>query len=491
MRELLAAVAKTAGGSMATLVMGMAAVKLLAIFAGPAGVGVFSLLRQTQQTAMVLGLLNGQTALVQGVASREGEARTRYVSTVFWIGVMVTAAMALLFLAAPGPLSRALTGSVDADTASAFRFLAVSVVFGVFYTFGVSVLNGHKMIGRASLVQFVNFFTVAALAYPMIAFAGKRPATTFATLLGAGTFVAALLAAVFLWRQRLLALRWPDWSEATRAAARHFVTFSFTLMISGVVSVAVPLIVRAMVVRGFGFARAGIFDAAWTLSMSYVLIILTSFSAYYLPTLSGLTDPAERLALIGRVLRLAVILMLPLVTAVIVLKPLVIHLLYSAEFAPALTLIRWMLIGDYFKVLSWVFSYTVLAYADMRTFVFTEVVWGVLTLGAAFVSVRWLHSMEAIAVTFLVLYVAYYAFMARYVYTRHRFVMRRREALPAIGGLAVVVAASLLTWNDTAVRWPVALLSIGVAVVAAVLMLSADERRGALAWARARLSFRL
>lgn len=487
MRELLAAVVKTAGGSMATLLMGMAVVKMLAVFVGPAGVGVFSLLRQTQQTAMVLGLLNGQAALVQGLASREGEARARYVSTVFWIGLLATAAVALVFLAAPGLLSRALTGSVDADTAAAFRFLAVPVVFGVFYTFAVSVLNGHRMIGRASLVQFVNFFTVAALAYPMIALAAAHTATTFVTLLAAGTLAAATLAAVFLWKERLLSVCWPRWTEATREAARHFVAFSFTLMISGVVSVAVPLIVRAMVVRGFGFARAGIFDAAWTLSMSYVLIILTSFSAYYLPTLSGLSDPAERVALIGRVLRLAVILMLPLVTAVIVLKPLVIQLLYSADFAPALALIRWMLIGDYFKVLSWVFSYTVLAYADMRTFVFTEVVWGLLTLGAAFASVRWLQSMEAIAVTFLLLYIAYYAFMARYVFTRHRFVMRRGEALSAVVGLTIIVVASLLTWNDTAVHWPRAVLSIAVAVVAAALMLSRDERRGALAWVRSRV----
>ena len=41
-------------------------------------------------------------------------------------------------------------------------------------------------------------------------------------------------------------------------------------------------------------------------------------------------------------------LIVPLVVTTIVLKPAVVRLLYSPAFLPALEIMRWMLIGDYF-----------------------------------------------------------------------------------------------------------------------------------------------
>jgi len=216
--------------------------------------------------------------------------------------------------------------------------------------------------------------------------------------------------------------------------------------------------------------------------MSYVLIVLTSFSSYYLPALSAVRDPVVRAEIIGRVFRLAIILMVPLVTGVIVFKPLVVSLLYSSAFTPSLVIMRWMLIGDYFKVMSWVFSYTMLAYADIKTFIATETIWGLLTLGGAFMSVRFLHSLEMLGVIFLLLYVAYFAVMLRYVIWRHGIRFENHAILQPLAGFVVIVASSALTWNDTVVRWPVAVLCVGAAALASWLMLSAHERVSVRAW---------
>jgi O-antigen/teichoic acid export membrane protein len=485
MRDLLRAFAKTAGGSVATLLMGMVAIKILAVLIGPSGVGVFSLLRQTQQTAILLAILNGQTALVQGIASRATLAeRERYISVAFWITLAATLLVTIVFVALPGEVARALMGrnAFAAGAIRMVRFMAISVLFGAAYLFEMGVLNGHRFIGRAAVLQFSNYFAIAALSYPagMLVVAGTP--TALAWLLNAGAIGAAVSGAILLRRAGIVKLFWPAWSEDNRSAALHFLTLSSTMLMTAALSYGVPLVVRAMIVRGFGFTGAGIFDVAWTLSMGYVMIVLTAFSAYYLPTLSGISDPAERIALVRRVLHLATVLMLPLVTTVIVFKPLVISLLYTHEFMPALHIMRWMLIGDYFKVLSWVFSFTMLAYADIKVFLITEIVWGAMTVAGSYAAVHWTHSLDHLGIIFMVLYLLYLLVMALYVRRRHAFAFQLRDTQRSLAGLAVIVIASMVTWNDTTVHWPLAIGSSAAAALVSWLLLLRSERDNLRTW---------
>ena len=60
MKELLKAAAKSSAGTFITLLSSAVAVKIIAVFAGPAGIGLFSLLRQIQQTASIVGVMGGQ-----------------------------------------------------------------------------------------------------------------------------------------------------------------------------------------------------------------------------------------------------------------------------------------------------------------------------------------------------------------------------------------------------------------------------------------------
>jgi O-antigen/teichoic acid export membrane protein len=486
MRDLVCAFAKTAGGSAAALLMGMAAVKILAVLVGPAGMGVFSLLRQTQQTAVLLALFNGQNALVQGIASRAGEEeRRRYVSVVFWIVATTTLLVALIFVAAPGAVAQALAGRGHYGPGSVemVRFLALSIVFSSAYLFVMSVLNGYRFVGRGALVQWMSYFALAALAYPFGLLARDGNQAAFAWLLSAGAAAAALLGMVMLWRAGVARVSWPRWTAEEGADARHFLKISVSMLISGAIAYGEPLIVRSMIVRGFDFAGAGIFDVAWTLSMAYVMILLTAFSAYYLPTLSGIQDPQERTELVRRVLHLSVLVMLPLVTAVVVFKPLVISILYTGQFTPALRIMRWMLIGDFFKVLSWVFSFTMLAYADMKMFLSTEIIWAVLGLAGSYAAINWTHSLEHLGFVFMLLYVLYLIVMAWYVRRRHALTWGKREVWGSLAALCVIVTASALTWNDDAVRWPIAIACSGTALAGSwLLMTAANGDTSGRAW---------
>jgi O-antigen/teichoic acid export membrane protein len=464
-------------GSLIGMTLGMAAMKVLAVVLGPSGVGLFSLLRQTHQTAVTVSVLNGQMAIVQGVASREENARPAFLSTVLWIiaGMGVGVSLALLVFA-PQVSSWVLDRS-DAQAIQAVRWLAPTVLLGAGQAYLIGLMNGYRAVGSVALVQLSGFATLALLALPAARLAKSGQILAFSWLLAASAAVAALVAMVFSFKHGHLTALWKTSRlRFTRASAQAFLPMAGTFLLTGFVGTAVPLCVRALAGRGFGLHGAGILDVAWTLSMAYIGLLLSSFSTYYLPVLSGMSDPAARARMILQVLRLALLLMVPLVTAMIVLKPLIARLLYSSDFLPALPIIRWMLIGDFFKVASWVFSFTMIAGTDMRTFLWTEVVCGAATLAGAMVVLLHFQWLPGIGVNYMLLYIGYLIYTFHYVQRRHQFVPDGRTILQWISGLIFVIVISIQTWDQTQVHGTGAVLWIGSAIGLSLVFLTRKER---------------
>lgn len=478
MKRLLKAAFKTGSGTVGRLFFGILGTKIMAVVLGPEGVGLLSLLRQTRQMALTLATVSGNTALVQGIASRKANERNAYIRTVFWIilpfGALSCAGMVLF---AP-EIAKAVLGRGYPEAVSLIRWLALPVFLGVLLMFFNGLLNGYRAIGRLAVVGVVTAFVVALLAYPTARLVKEGYLLAFIWMMTASVLVSLAVAGYFLWREGGLASLLRGAVLGIQAqAARHFFSIAVTTLITGLAGTGTLLAVRSIITQKQGLSGAGIFDVAWTLSMMYVGLVTASFGTYYLPTLSGITDPRERVLFMRQLFHLVTLLMVPVVVAVVVLKPLVVHLLYSSDFLPSLQIVRWMLIGDYLKVTSCVLGFTVLAYADMRTFLWSQLAWNCLFfMGTYFAVVQWGH-LEGIGMSFLVAYATYLIFMMLYCRVRHHFTLTRAMAVHWFAGLALVLAASLHSWNTTDVAWPAAFFCIAAACLLSWTALSKGERR--------------
>ena len=78
------------------LVLGLVTVKLIAVVAGPAALGAFSLVRSLQQTVTTVGSFGGGNWIMQGLAARQGDAsQVGFVRASWWIlGVAALASCA-------------------------------------------------------------------------------------------------------------------------------------------------------------------------------------------------------------------------------------------------------------------------------------------------------------------------------------------------------------------------------------------------------------
>ena len=115
------------------------------------------------------------------------------------------------------------------------------------------------------------------------------------------------------------------------------------------------------------------------------MVITTSFSVYYLPRLSELQNKKDIHHEIMKCYKVLVPFLVILLVSIFVFRRIVITMLFSSDFYPIERLFLWQEIGDFFKVISWVLAYIMLAKAMTKRFIVTEIVFVTLNTFLSFV----------------------------------------------------------------------------------------------------------
>ncbi len=483
MRKLLKASITTGAGTAAALIFGAVTAKIISVLLGPGGLGVFSLVRQTYWTAVTVGSLSGQTAIVQGVSSREGPTQQGFTLTVLSLYLLAASSAALLMVVfAPG-VGRAIfsdelgANGMPVDSAAVLRWLAAPVFAGALLNFALGVLNAHRAIGMMAFVRGVSAAAMAALALPMALAAADGSTYAFPALLGVPAALVLILALRYAHRRRWLLFPPHSQPRFDMGAARHFLSVATTSLVTGLAFTGSVLGIRAVTARQLGLATAGLFEVAWTLGMTYITLVLSSLVTYYLPTLTRTKDPGERATLIRQVLRFTIVTMTPLLVLAVTIKPLVVAVLYSQSFHGALGLLRWMFIGDFMHATTWVLGLTAIAYADLRVAIWCGVLWPLTLLFGSVALILTQQSFEVVGPVFLVVQAGYLVFLIRYVRARNHFLLDRKIALNWLAGLAVVAGASWYTWSELEIDWTAAGLWLLVAAIFSWHSLEPRERK--------------
>ena len=148
--------------------------------------------------------------------------------------------------------------------------------------------------------------------------------------------------------------------------------------------------VRAMVLRMVGLDAAGFYQAAWTLGGLYVGIILQAMGADFYPRLVAVANDDQEC---NRVVNeQAHVSMLagsdPVCIATLTFAPIVISLFYSAKFAEAVDVLRWICLGIALRVITWPIGFIIVAKNRQAIFFGTELAWTVVNVGLTWICVN-------------------------------------------------------------------------------------------------------
>lgn len=170
-----------------------------------------------------------------------------------------------------------------------------------------------------------------------------------------------------------------------------------------------------------GLEAVGHFQAAWAISMQYIGFVLGAMGADYYPRLTGvINDKVAASRLVNEQTEIALLLSAPVFIAMMGLAPWVVHLLYSPAFSPAIEILRWQILGDVLKVVSWLMGFVILAAGAGNTFFWTETT-ALLLMGGLIVGLLPSIGLQVTGIAFLACYVYYLPLVYFLAWRRIRF----------------------------------------------------------------------
>lgn len=434
--------------------------KMVAMLLGPAGIGLIGFylnLIQTASSIAAMGLGNVGTRQI-AVAHAEGGnvavGRTR--RALFWGTILLALVGAALFWLASGWIAQVILG--DESRTNDVAWLSVGVALTVAAGSQGALLTGLRRIGDLARIKFGAGVIGAALGVLALWLWGAQGLIAMILIAPVVTFLLGHLYVARLGPPDGPSIRLPEMSREWKT----MLTLGFAFMLSGLVTTLGHLAARTLVQRELGAEALGQFQAAWAIGMTYLGFVLGAMGTDYYPRLTAaIRDTVTATRLVNEQTEVALLLCAPALLAMLGLAPLVIHLLYSAEFGPAVEILRWQLMGDILKLMSWPLGFVLLAMGAGKTFILTESLgMGVFVLGVL-IGLP-LIGVTATGVAFLALYVAYLPLV--WCLGRRMIGFRWTRAVK-VQAVAVMTAAVTV---DIAARWsePLgAILGLGLALV--------------------------
>lgn len=465
-RQILRSSSIIGGASVISILIGLLRIKVLAVLLGPAGIGLIGILQNlvaTASTVAAMGLGTVGTRQIAEAAGRDDQPGLDTARRALFWGTLCMAVLGGILLWA---LRHVLAEKVldDPGMAASLGWLALGVTLTVAAGSQGALLNGMRRIADIARLQIYSAALSAALGIGAIWLLGEAGLLLFILAVPLSGFV---IGHVYVTRLPKIQLAQAS-TGALVGQLKTMAKLGAPFMVAGLFGLLGQLVVRTLVQHDLGAVDLGYFQAAWVISMTYLGFVLGAMGTDYYPRLTAaMHDLAHANQLVNEQTEVALLLAGPLLLGMLALAPWIIQLLYSEQFGPAVTILRWQILGDVLKVASWPLGFIIIAAGNGRTFMLTE-----FTSMTVFVGVTWLalprFGVEATGIGFLMMYLILLPLVYWLAWRRTQFRWSRSviRYMTLLVGAAVLVAACG-AWSD----WLGAVVGLPVAGVFGVMAL--------------------
>lgn len=375
-RQIFRSSAIIGSSSAISIIVGIAKVKIVAIFFGPAGVGLMGLYQNILAIASTLaGCGISNSGVRQIAASADDAALFVTIRRALWMGSLVLGlfGMATLWL-----FREVVSEMVFGSTmyASDVGWLGLGVLLTLIANSQTALLQGLRRISDMAWVTVQGSIIGAALGMLVIWLLGRDGVIWFVLVSPATSVIVAIRYVSRLPPNKTLL----DW-QAISHQWRAMLTLGIPLMAAGLLALVTQLCARSLIQQKLGLEASGHFQAVWAISMSYISFALGAMAADYFPRLSAaIHDRGRASQLINEQTEVVLLLAGPILLAMLTLSPWVIQLLYAKSFTPASEMLRWQIMGDIVKIMSWPMGFVIMALGRGGIFFATELIWSLVYL---------------------------------------------------------------------------------------------------------------
>ena len=370
MKKLLKVTSFTGLLSVFKISIGFVVMKVIAIYAGPSGIAMLG-----QLQSIVSGLNGVVTAPVSsGVVRYTAELQEKGFDecSMWWrASLLWGAGLSIIIIVVGSMLSHYISNWVfkSDDYSWLIQILVFMLPFSALGTFIISVTNGLQQFKRYISIGFVSVLISSFIMLILISQYSLIGALLAAVIQAA---VVGVILSVISLRQPWFSYRY-FFGRTNKTNIYGIGKYLLMGLSSALILPFSLIIIRDLIVSTSGWSSAGQWQVVWKISEVYLNVVTMALGVYFLPKLSSLKTYKDIFIEIKNVLKTILPIILVLALSIYTFRDLAIDILFTDEFRPARELFSAQLLGDIFKVISWIVAYPLLSLGKVKLFMFVQI----------------------------------------------------------------------------------------------------------------------
>ncbi|HNW77050.1 MAG TPA: O-antigen translocase [Bacteroidales bacterium] len=417
-RQIFKATSLFGGVQAYNVLISLIRIKFVAVFLGPAGMGIMNLLTiPLNLIGQITGLGLGYSSVRDiSVAAADGdEEKIGRTISVFrkWIWFTGLSGSILTLILSPF-LSRWTFGNGDYTTA--FLFLSIVLLFNALSTGHSATLQGMRrlrFLARATVIGSTFGLLVSIPLYYYFRIKGIVPTLIIASIT---SFV------LFWFYGRRIVVRKPSltWKEVWNEG-NGMVKLGILITLSSLISSFISYLINIYISRTGGVDQVGLYQAGLTITERSIGLILVALGTDYYPRLSGVINDHRKMSqAVNYQAEIGLLIIGPILILLMTGMPVIIRLLYTQKFSLIMDLIPWIILGMPVKIASLVMGYILLAKGANKTFFFSELTYSIILLTLSIFGYNYMGLM-GLGIAYSIMYCAYFVIVSVICWKKFQF----------------------------------------------------------------------
>lgn len=253
--------------------------------------------------------------------------------------------------------------------AAGVRCVAFIVVFMVAAKEGYAILNGIRSLRKLAISQIVSS-GVGSIGVILAVWLWKVDAIPAA--LGIISVTMAVVTYFYVRKEGIREVK-ASWMEF-RKTSRTLLYIGAGVTVAGIVSTLMTLMSKSFLTEHYSISAVGFYQSSWTISNLYTGIILAAMGVDFMPRLSKVIDDGKQATeLINQQIIFGIVLSSVAISGILLFSKEILNLLYTKDFEVASIIVRWHIIGVFFRVMAFPFSYTILAKGEAKFYTVAQI----------------------------------------------------------------------------------------------------------------------
>lgn len=382
------------------MLTGFITVKVVAVVIGPTGIAL-------------LGQLNNFINIVTSIASgginngitkhiAENKDAPRKIQLFLSTALHITLSLSLICGVCLILFATALSHLILSDIKYAYVFIlfGITITLYTLNSFILSVLNGFKDFKKFININIATSIVGALFTVVLVwVWELKGALISLVTYQSVVFFITLLMVIKSKW------ITITNFNKHfSKSVLKKYIGYSLMTLVTVSTVPVSQLLIRSYVITNLSINEAGLWEAINRISGMYLMIITSSFGVYYLPRLSEIKDIKE----LKKEIFTAYKVIIPIITVGFTLiyfgRGVIMQILFTKEFYPMRDLFIWQLIGDIFKISSWLLAYLMIAKSMTTQYILTEIIFSSSFVALSILLVR-LNGLQGIPQAYMINYI--------------------------------------------------------------------------------------